>query len=139
MSFYETFSTDTKLESIDGVDLDYGKSGVIKIHRAGGSNKKFSTVLNAKMAPYRRQLANGSMDEVVATKLMAEIYADAVILGWKCVKGPDGKDMKFTRENVVKLLLDLPELFKDIQEQANTIANFRAVAIEADEKNSQAS
>lgn len=139
MSFYETFATDTKLESVEGIDLDYGASGVIKIHRAGGANKKFATVLNAKMAPYRRQLANGSMDEAVATKLMAEIYAEAVILGWVGVKGRDGKELKFTKENVVKLLVDLPELFKDIQEQATTIANFRASNIEADEKNLSAS
>jgi len=135
MSFYETFSTNENLEAGEGVDLDYGKSGVITIHRAGGENKKFARVLNAKMKPYRRQLQNGTMDDAVAEKLMAETYAEAVIIGWKGVKGRDGKDMPFTKENVVKLLTDLPELFKDIQDQANTVANFRKEEIEAEAKN----
>lgn len=135
MSFYETFGTNENLEAGQGVDLDYGKDGTITIHRAGGENKKFARVLNAKMKPYRRQLQNGTMDDAVAEKLMAETYAEAVIIGWKDVKGKDGKKLEFTKENVIQLLTDLPELFKDIQDQANTIANFRKEEIEAEAKN----
>jgi hypothetical protein len=135
MSFYKTYSTNDDLESGTGIDLDYGPSGTITIHRAGGSNKRFATVLNAKMAPYRRQLQNGTMDDAVANKIMAEVYADSVITGWKNVKGKDDKVMPFNKANVVKLLTDLPELFKDIQEQAATVSNFRKEDIEADAKN----
>lgn len=135
MSFYKVYTTDPELEAKKGIDLDYGDCGVITIHRAGGANKKFATVLNSKMAPYRRQLQNGTIDEAVASKVLAEVYAEAVIVGWKGVKGKDGKNLAFNSKNVLELLTDLPELFKDIQEQANSIANFRQEQIEAEQKN----
>lgn len=135
MSFYNTFKTDADLEAGAGVDLDYGEAGTITIHRAGGDNKKFSKVLAAKMKPYRRQLQNGTMDDEVAERLMAEVYAEAVIIGWEGVKDEKGKTLPYSKENVVKLLTDLPELFKDIQDQASTIANFRKEEIEAEAKN----
>ena len=71
--------------------------------------------------------------------MLAEVYADAVIVGWSGVKDEAGKEMAFSRENVIKLLTDIPELFRDIQQQANLVSNFRAEAKEADAKNSAAS
>ncbi|MEO0497935.1 MAG: hypothetical protein AAF141_11315 [Pseudomonadota bacterium] len=135
MSLYEQFSTDPNLESGDGVNLKYGNDVVITINRAGGSNKKFDKIANAKTRPFRRQLANGTMDEDVSQKILKESYAEAVVLGWKNVTDAKGKAMKFNKENFVKLMDDLPDLWADIQIQANTAANFRAVAIEEDTKN----
>lgn len=134
-SFYEQYETDKNLESGDGVVLDYGKAGSIIIHRAGGNNRKFLTVTQATLAPYRRQIQAGTLDEGTDAKLMAEIYATSVIVGWKGVKGRDGKTLPFTKANVIKLLLDLPELFADIKEQAANVANFRKAQIEEEAKN----
>jgi len=64
-----------------------------------------------------------------------EAYAEAVILGWDGVAGPDGAPLPFTRENAVKLMLDLPDLFRDVQEQATKAALFRAAADLDAEKN----
>lgn len=136
MSFYDIYKTDENLEAGSGVRLDYGKSGSIIIHRAGGDNKKYSTVLNAKMRPFRRQLSNGTLDDKTSLKVMAEVYADSVIVGWDKVLGKDGKALPYSRDNVVQLLTDLPELFRDIQEQATTVSNFRKDEDEADSKNS---
>lgn len=134
-SFDDVFLTDADRESGEGIRLDYGEAGAIWIHRAGGKNKKFQSVQTARLKPYERQLASGTMDPDVADRLMAEIYADAVIIGWdKVHRG--GKMIKYSRDNVIKLLLDIPELFNDIQEQAFKVANFRAVMIEDAAKNS---
>lgn len=132
MSFYKQFSTDPKLEAESGVLLDYGASGKILIHRAGGANKKFAAVLTAKLKPYRRQIEAGTMDDGVASRILAEAYADSVIKEWEGVCDAEGKPIPFTRDNVIKLLTDLPELFKDIQEQAASVSNFRAEQVAAD-------
>ena len=136
-SFYDAFTTDKNLESGAGVDLDYGDCGVITIHRAGGSNKKFGTVFAAKLRPYERQMNMGTLDDGVAERLLAEAYAEAVIVGWRGVKGESGKNLSFNKDNVVKLLLDLPELFRDIQEQAQKTSNFRKAEVEDEAKNSE--
>lgn len=132
---YDFFKTDKDLETGKGVELDYGAFS-ITIHRAGGQNAKFASVTMAKMAPHRRKLQSGSLDEDVGRRLMAEIYAESVIIGWKNVVDEAGKPLPFTKENCVKLLLDLPEFFSDIQEQAQNMANFRAEALEKEAKNS---
>ena len=135
MSFYETFKPDDNLESGKGVDLDYGESGVITIHRAGGSNQKYKRVAAQKLKPFSRQIKLGTADPEVIDRVMAEIYAEAVIIGWKGVKGEDGKNLSFTKENVVKILTDLPDLFEDIQNQAESLSTFRANQAEEIAKN----
>jgi hypothetical protein len=134
MNLYQTFKADESMEKT-GIDLQYGPDCKIRIARAGGSNRRYGKLLGERLKPFRRQMDNGTLDDAVAAELMAEVYAESVILGWTGVDGPDGQPLDFNRENCVKLLTDLPELFRDIQEQAAKIANFRAAEREADAKN----
>src|SRR3546814_16365038 len=67
-------------------------------------------------------------DALPISRLLSEAYAEAVILGWGSaehgdgsITGKDGGALAFTRENVIGLLLDLPDLFSDIQFQAGQI------------------
>lgn len=131
---YSLFKTDENLEAKKGVVLEYPGFS-ITIHRAGGSNKKYVQALAEKMKPYRKKLENGLLDEDTATKLLIDIYAETIIVGWDNVADEHGNILKFSKENCVKLLTDLPELFKDIQEQANDIAIFKAEIEEIEEKN----
>lgn len=133
-SLYSLFGTDKNMEQT-GVILDYGNAGKIKIARAGGSNTKFSKVLEAKMRPYRRQYEAGTMSDEVANTMLIEAFAEAVVLGWEDIKGPDGKNLKFSRENAIKLFTDLPDLFVDVREQSMKVSNFRMVEVEADAGN----
>jgi len=133
---YAQFQTDESLET-EGVVLDYGDYQ-IRIARAGGANKRFAKVLEAKQKPHRRQIQNETLDEGVARKLLAESYAEAVVLGWDNLTGPDGKPMPYSKQNCVKLLLDLPDLFADIREQAAKVALFRREEIEEAAGNSEA-
>ena len=76
---------------------------------------------------------------------MSDIYAKTIILDWeviqdgkpkKGIEGRDGSVLPFNYENVRQAFMDLPNLFIDIQEQANSIANFRKAELEEDAKNS---
>ena len=133
MSLYKAFKTDESVET-KGVWIEYdtqgdGKPARFKIARAGGSNRKYTAVLERKMKPVRRALATGALDDKVSERILAETYAEAVILGWENITWPDGngaeKALSFSRENCVMVLLALPELFADLQLQANRVAPFR--------------
>lgn len=143
MGLYDIYETDKNLER-EGIVLDYGTNSKeerisIRVARAGGSNTKFAKVLEQKMKPYKRALANDTMDNKVAEKLLVEAYADAIILGWEGVEDRDGNPMPFTRENVIKLFTDLPDLFVDVQQQSAKSALFRTEILEAEQGNSQSS
>jgi len=130
---YALFSTDTNLEQA-GITLDYG-SFRLSIARAGGANRKFAQVLEAKLKPHRRQIQTETLADEVAHRLIVEAYAESVILGWDGVVDTAGQPLPFTRDNAVRLMTDLPDLFRDVQEQATKAALFRRQAQEADEKN----
>lgn len=140
-SLYTTFGTDKSLEK-DGIVLEYGSNaqGVpvqIRIARAGGANVKFAKVLEHKLKPYKRTL--DALDNKVAEKLLIETYADTVILSWTGVQDREGNDLEFNRDNVIKVLTDLPDLFIDIQQQSQKFALFREEIRELDSGNSASS
>lgn len=149
MSMYKTFKTDDSLEKT-GIFLDYGEFRVT-IARAGGSNKRFAKVLEAKTKPYRRAIQTEMMDQERGATLLREVYAEAVVLNWEVRDGedkdgnpkwrvgielPDGTIGAFTKENVLLTFNNLPDLFSDIQEQAGKAALFRASIQEAEAGNS---
>lgn len=143
MNLYDSFSTNKNIER-DGVVLDYGRTKddlpiTIRIARAGGANQKFAKILEAKLKPYKRQMANETMDNAVAQRVMIEVYADAVVLGWTNIRDRDGVEMSFTRDNVIKLFTDLPDLFADVTQQAQKAALFRDEIREEDSGNSSRS
>lgn len=138
-SLYQTFATDKALER-DGIVLDYGFNShdqpiQIRIARAGGANAKFAKALEHKMRPYKRAIANETLDNKVAEKLLMETYAETVILGWNGVEDREGVELEFTKDNVLKVLTDLPDLFADIQQQSQKSALFREELREADAGN----
>lgn len=145
---YDLFETDADLEAGKGVDIPY-KGFFITINRAGGSNRKYLKALNEKMEAVRANVAEGTLEDGEATRILAEVYAETVITGWgsyekksgkqtktQIINDRDGKAMTFTVANCVKLLTELPDLFSDIQGKATNFANFRRKQVEADAKNS---
>lgn len=134
MSLYQQFKSDANLEK-SGILLEYGfsKSGkpiTIRIARAGGGNSAFTKRMEAKVKPYRRQIQTETIDTAIVEKLLREVYAETVVLGWENVEDADGNPLDFTAANCIKLFEDLPDLFKDIQEQSQRSVLFRAELLE---------
>lgn len=149
MSLYKQFKTDNDLEK-SGIVLEYGENSHgkpigIRIGRAGGGNLAYQRLLEARVKPYRRQIQNETIENALVEKLMREVYAETVVIGWENVEFPvldaagndTGKteELPYTVENCVRLFNDLPELYRDIQEQSQRAALFRAEVREADSKN----
>lgn len=131
MNLYEKFGTDADAEAGQGIKISYGANTSFTIHRAGGANKRFQRRFEAKMKPYTRQIQQNTMDEDVAKQIFAEIYAETVVVAWEGVTDRDGNPLPFTYDNAVKLFLDLPDLFRDIQAAAQDRSLFLADAQDA--------
>lgn len=131
---YAQFQTNPDVERT-GIELEYRTgpktAAVIRIARAGGGNTKYNRALDAKTKPYRRQIQTDTIEPAQLDAIMREVYADSVVLGWTGVTGPDGKELPFTRDNCVKLFTDLPDLFADVQTQAQKVSLFRKQQLEA--------
>jgi hypothetical protein len=131
MSLYNTFASDEKSEK-DGIILDLGVNSKdqpigIRIRRAGGSNTRFAKVFEQKSKPYRRLMEiPGALDPKVQERVMREVYADSVVVGWENVEDKDGTPMEFNRDNVIRLFTDLPNLFRLVMRESQNEALFRA-------------
>lgn len=134
MSLYDHYGTDGNQErSGASVEL-YGT--VFKLARAGGQNKAYAKSLNVKTRSYRRgnKLATRLSDEK-SLEIMREVYAEAIVLGWDKVVDRDGNEMPYSRENCIKLLTDLPDLFDDIRAAAEERATFQHEVMEEEAGN----
>jgi len=139
MSLYSQFKTDENLERT-GIVLEYGNNSKgkpmgIRIARAGGSNSAYLKLMEAALKPYRRQLQNDLMDNGTIEKVLREVYAKTIVLGWENIEDAEGKPLEFTVEHCVKLFTDLPDLFTDVRSQAEKSALFRAEIMANDAKN----
>lgn len=139
MSLFKQFKTNGNLE-ISGVDLNYGDNDsgnpiLIKVARAGGANKNFQRVLQELSRPHKRAIATDSINPDVSEAIMRKVYARTVVLGWEGVEDEQGNPIPFNVENAEQLFADLPDLFADLREQANSIAIFRADVLDNIAKN----
>lgn len=141
-TMYAQFKTDGKLET-KGVQIDYG-SFRVTIARAGGKNKKFDKILEARTKIYRRSIQTETMDKDLGDEVLRTVYAEAVILNWetrvddkfkKGIEGPKGELLPVNTKNLVATFEALPDLFDDLREQANRIAIFRQEILEEDAGN----
>lgn len=140
MNLFEQFGTDTTLEK-EGVYIEYGrpsdeKKVRFKIARAGGANAKYLKVLEQKTKPLRHLIQKDLVGMAESDEIMAEVFAEAVVLGWENVTEKDGTPIPFTRDNCISLFRRLPDLFADIRTQATQSAIFRSAVLESDAKNS---
>lgn len=146
MSMYQQFKTDPELEK-KGIELDYGDF-VVTIARAGGANKRFDKVLEAKTKPYRRAIQTETLDPKVGERLLREVYAETVVLNWHTrteddelmpgIENPDpnGPLLPVTAENLIATFKNLPDLYTDIVEQSKKVALYRQTILEEDAGNS---
>lgn len=135
---FDDYTTDENLESGEGVRVEYDDGRAFIIHRAGGSNRKFTKLLQAKMKPHERKLQMGTLPEDVAERIMRECYAKAIVIGWDGITA-GGKKVPFSPENCMALFEAKPEVFRAIQRDANDLALFRREVQEENAGNSESS
>lgn len=142
MGMYDIFQTDEDLE-VSGIWIDYGDFR-IKIASAGQGNKKYVRYAERALKPVRRAMQAGALSNERSLAIMSDIFAKTIVLDWQVkvegawksgIEGPNGEILPFNEDAVRQVFEDLPNLFIDIQEQANSIANFRKMEVEEDSGN----
>lgn len=132
---YAAFATDPKVEQ-EGVWLEYPSYDfAIRVRRAGETNRTFAQRMDAKLKPYKRALDTGTMDPTVLLRVSREVWAETIVVEWKGVVDEKGKEMPLTRDNVIKLFTDLPDLFNDVIMQSKDAGLFRKYLAEAEAGN----
>lgn len=134
MSLYKQFKMSPRHET-EGVTLDFGDGGKWKIARAGGSNKTYLKAIEKLSRKYGRQIELGCLPESKASALMISIYAESVVLGFEGVTDESGQPLPYSKENVIKVLTDLPDFFMAIKREATNLALFREEIDTEDAKN----
>lgn len=121
----DLFATNKEAEQ-KGVWLTYGKVKFL-VARAGGSNDAFSEALAKVMKPNARRFKIGSIKAKEVNEIAMGPFVDHCLLDWKNVvrrtdKGPE--QLPYSRENAIKLLTDIPELYTQLMEDAQSLSTF---------------
>lgn len=137
MSLRKTFKTDRNAE-VEGVWIEVGINDHngrpirIRISRMSQSNKRYTKELNRVTKPHQSAIQNDAMDNDLARKMLQEVFADTILLEWdnlpksELTGNDDDKDeLEFTRENVLALFKELPDMYDDWEARANKASAFR--------------
>ncbi len=145
MGMYDQFRSDEVAER-DGIFLDYGDFRV-QVARAGGANRAYRKELERATKPFRRAIQADAFSEERAEPLLMEVFAKTVVRGWEVkeaetgawrpgIEAADGSVLPFTVENVLATFRALPDLYRDIVEQAGKGVLYRLSLREEAGKNS---
>jgi acyl carrier protein phosphodiesterase len=94
----------------------------------GGANKAYSEAITRKLRPFLTKYNAGKpLDLEKVNEINIECFVDHCLLRWENITDREGKPLLFTKENAIKLLLDLPELYTALSEQAGDVESFREV------------
>jgi hypothetical protein len=149
-SIYELYKTEKKIEQ-DGKAFLFASGNLrLTLARAGGSNQRFEKILTANSKPFRRAIQAELLSNEKAQELMMRTYAEAVIRKWETLMPKEDGTDEFrdgmlveghedlqpkTIDNMVKIFMAYPELFKEVQEEANKLSNYQESLTEEDAKN----
>lgn len=134
MTLYRDYKTDPEVEQ-NGVWFPYGEDVKILLARAGGANKKFQRCGDKAATKYKRELDMNRLPAEEANQAVVEMYADSVVMDWKNVTDENDESLAFNRENVIKVLTDLPDLFRRVQEDAQNMQVYKEYRDGEDSKN----
>lgn len=121
INLYRQFQQSGDLER-DGVTFVI-QGGKFKLARAGGTNDLYTRAI--ARSSKRVNNVNNPLSEDEAKTIMIQAYADSIVKDWEGVSDENGEPLTCTRENIVKVLTDLPEFFAVIREQADNAEHFR--------------
>ena len=121
-NIYELYETDAALEK-KGIGLKFGPALFIA-RRAGGANKEFEVKFNEKTRHLTTKLQVQSLPEDESERILKEVYAEAVIVGWEGVTDRTGNTLEFNVKNFVQVMTDLPTLWTALRQAASDHSNF---------------
>lgn len=118
------FKTEKSLEA-DGIWFDISETTGFKLKRFGGhNNPRVKELMNRLYKPYARMIENNTLAPEKETEITARIFIMTSMTDWKGVE-IDGKEVPFSVEEAVKLMIALPELYEALYKHASDFQNFK--------------
>jgi hypothetical protein len=124
-SLYDLFETDESLET-KGIGLRFGPS-TFYVKRAGGANAAFDAAFEEKTRAMSSRLQLAALSNDQSDAILKDVYAEAVVIGWDNVCDRDGNVLEFNKANFVKVMTDLPTLWRALRTEAANHENFLRV------------
>jgi hypothetical protein len=136
---HKNFATNKDLEK-QGIWFEYGLNSKdqpirFKVARCGGANREYTTYMEAITKPYRRMIQNETISEDILTKILRDAFVTKALKGWEGVEDRELKDLPFSKDAALKYFDELPELFKDLQDQGGKYSLYLEEEREIDAKN----
>jgi len=121
----------SKEKEREGFWSDFGEGCQVKIARMG--NPDYQKTFQKLSRPHQKAIRRGSLNHEVAEKLLVEAMAQAIVLDWEGLK-EDGKDIKYSKEEAVRVLTTYKDFRDQISEIANDMESFKAAEDEDGKK-----
>lgn len=120
------YEREDEREAVQGIDVGFSNGIVFTVLRAGGANQRYGRAFRKHYTPaVARRADKGTLSDEEDKMLWRNIYADGVIIG---VSGAmiGGKEMEFTRENVIALLKQGPDMLAELRNVCDEMMSFRS-------------
>lgn len=120
----------------EGVWIDYEGGLRLKIARLQNeAHEQFMLEKRRQVQTKKRVGADADISRAVIKELTIESMARHILLDWdNMVEG--GKRIEYSVEEATRLLTEVPEFYRLVEEESMNIENFRAHAEETDRGNS---
>jgi len=115
------FGTD-KTKEQEGVVHEMGEGLKVRIARIG--NPKYQKRFQALSKPHRRALRRGTLSDEIAEKLLIQCLAETIVLDWEGLE-ENGKEVKYSTENAVRILTEYPDLRNYVNDIANEMEGYQ--------------
>lgn len=139
MDIFSQYAVDPKLEQ-EGKDFDWGEGLTLILARS--HNPIYTKMINTRFEAHKHTLELKDTPEQLKAaedrshKIMAEVLAHTVLIGWKGEMIYKGQPLEYSVANAEMLLLH-KDFQREVARKADDFRNFRFQTEEADVKNSE--
>ena len=134
MPFVTKESGSTLQKEREGVWVAY-EEGELKIARLGNPHNR--QVFQRIRAPFKRQIQRGTLTDTQQARIIAETYAESLLLDWKGMTDEEGNEFPYNRDNAIAVLMNDMDLRDFVEQTAQEAALFRVEEVESRGKGSR--
>jgi len=135
MDVQKRFGTSRELE-LNGVWVDIGDGARVLVARIG--NTRYTEYFQKRMRPHVKALRTKTLSDAVAEEILIDVMSNTILLGWEGIFEGD-QALPYSVANAKRLLQELPDFRKVINEIADEMEAYKAVELEEGAKNSERS
>lgn len=135
LSIFDALGTDVTAEEEGRWFEDFAGVDRMAFKLRRMTSKKSMAVRRRLELDYRKHRKNGKFPDDIADEMLAVMLGEGVVMDWKGVIDPDGKEILYSPAASVELIRKLPVLKLTVQMAAMDIDHWRTDASEDIAKN----